>query len=116
MSSSSEDSDSVAEPTQIKKRKYSQLYKKEWEEIGEFKSWLKESSKGKAYAMCTACHKDINVNSGKDALLKHRISKAHQNKIKIITNQPSVSKFTVDLSAKRKIEDSIKEGNIIIYM
>jgi hypothetical protein len=46
-----------------------------------------ESGKGKHFAKCDPC--DININSGKDALIKHSSSKMHILKVKAVkTNQP----------------------------
>lgn len=99
-----------------KKRKYEQHYKETWENLPEFKGWLKKSSKGKNYAKCKPCDKDINITSGKDSLIKHSIGKFHVKKCQTIAKQPTITSFaTAGLSSKIKLEKRIKEGkNLII--
>lgn len=116
MSSSSDESEGVPGPSSgaPKKRKYSQAYREDWEAVPDFKGWLAKSRKGKTFAMCKTCDKDINITSGKDALIKHAKSKSHQDKARSIQSQISIKKFTVDMSGKRVLEDKVKEGEQFI--
>lgn len=95
-----------------KKQKYSQNYKAEWEQIPEFKGWLTKSHKGETFAKCRSCDKEINISSGKDALIKHRNSKFHLEKKKLLRGQQSIGKFVVDTSAKATLDQNIKKGKI----
>lgn len=77
----------------IKKRKYAQFYRKEWEL--DFPNWLEASSKNTNYAFCKSCSKDINISSGKDALKKHSTSHTHMLSSRNIKAQPKISSFAV---------------------
>lgn len=96
----------------IKKRKYNQTYKKEWETIDAFKGWLKKSEKGFQYAKCSSCDKNINIISGKDALMKHNNSATHQTKLKAISKQPTLEAFAT--AAPSILEEEVKKGNYFI--
>lgn len=113
---SSSDSDDMEKPSTSfsKKRKYSQNYKTEWEEMPEFKGWLTRSRKGENYAQCRSCDKDLNISSGKDAIIKHGISKFHLEKIKLQRGQQSIDKFVLDKSTKVRLDDGIKEGIFLV--
>jgi hypothetical protein len=96
----------------IKKKKYGQSYKESWEKLAEFRGWLGKSRKGQVYAKCKPCDKDINISSGKDALLKHSISKLHQTKIKSISQTSTLTSFVAQGSANKILEDDIKKGSL----
>lgn len=105
-------SSSDEEPTtsaSAKRMKYKQLYRKEWEE--EFLGWLQESRKGTNHAYCKSCNKDINITSGKDAIRKHSLSKAHLISSKNIKAQPKISLFTVTKTEESNIQ--VKQGKYI---
>lgn len=90
----------------IKRRKYVQCYKKEWER--EFSGWLQASSKNLNYAHCKSCNKEIKISSGKDALKKHSTSEAHLVACKNIKSQQNISSFLV-----KKIQtndEMVKQG------
>lgn len=97
-----------------KRKKYDQNYKEEWQNIAQFKGWLMKSEKATTYAKCKVCNKDINIASGKDALIKHSKGKAHLTKCKSISRQPDITYFTSEAStaivAKQKMEQRVKEG------
>lgn len=95
-----------------KKKKYEQLYKKDWENIPEFRGWLSESKKGRKFAKCKCCDKDINVTSGKDALIKHSIGQFHLKKAQTIAKQRTLTSFVAGGSSAKKLDDDIKEGKI----
>nr|XP_023022324.1 uncharacterized protein LOC111510630 [Leptinotarsa decemlineata] len=99
-----------------KRKKYDPNYKEEWQNIAQFKGWLMKSEKGTTYAKCKVCNKDINIASGKDALIKHIKGKAHLTKCKSISRQPDITYFTSEAStaivAKQKMEQWVKEGEI----
>lgn len=106
-------SDSGGEGTStgaIKKKKYEQRYKKDWEELPEFKGWLTTSKKGEHFGKCKSCNKDINICSGKDALIKHSIGQFHQKKTKTIAKQTTLTSFASGGSSAKKLDDDIKEG------
>lgn len=90
----------------VRRKKYSQSYKKEWQE--EFPGWLQESEKGPSYAYCKSCNKDINVTSGKDALKKHKSSQMHSVSSNSIKLQPKISTFTVAKTKKHDVQ--VKQG------
>ncbi|KAF9821521.1 hypothetical protein SFRURICE_014285 [Spodoptera frugiperda] len=94
--------------TGVKRKKYLQYYRKEWEE--EFPGWLQDSRKGESYAYCKSCNKDINITSGKDAIKKHSSSQAHSVSSKNIKSQPKISSFTVTKTQTSDI--LIKQGEI----
>lgn len=112
------DSDSGGEGSSSgirKKQKYGQQFKEEWQSIPQFKGWLTKSSKGKSYAKCKACNKDIIITSGKDALFKHSLAKYHEKASKSIAKQPLIVSFVGEgLSSKTKLEENVKEGNCSI--
>lgn len=118
LSGASDSSDKEEPSTSFSKnkkmRKYAQTYKTAWEEKPEFKSWLMKSRKGENYAKCRSCDKDLNISSGKDALIKHGISKFHLEKIKLQRGQQSISKFVVETSAQVTLDYNVKEG-ILFY-
>lgn len=99
--------------TGVKRKKYLQYYRKEWEE--EFPGWLQDSRKGESYAYCKSCNKDINITSGKDAIKKHSSSQAHSISSKNIKSQPKILSFTVTKTQTSDI--LIKQGNffLVIY-
>ncbi|XP_023241250.1 uncharacterized protein LOC111639591 [Centruroides sculpturatus] len=96
------------------KKKNEQFYKHEWEALPEFKGWLIQSKKGRQFALCKPCGKDINISNGKDALLKHSVGKFHIKKLETISSkQVSVMKtFAISGSRQEQLEASIKEGEI----
>lgn len=61
--------------TRSKKRiKYSQKYKKDWENDEQFKGWIKQG-KIDCEAICTVCNEIINIaHTGKTILLQHKES------------------------------------------
>lgn len=96
------------------KKKYLQTYKEQWEDLPQFKDWLHKSQKGPEYAGCKYCNKDINVSSGKDALLKHKLSKLHRAKCKIISTQNKITAYsTKTMEEMRNFEYSVKKGSKI---
>lgn len=112
--SSDSDSEPVAGPsTSKKKSKYSQHYKEDWEKLEEFKGWLCKSRKGKNFAKCNSCDKDINITSGKDSLIKHKNSKFHQEKLKILRGQHRITDFTSSLSEAKQLKENIAEGRFV---
>lgn len=111
MSSTSDSGSEKASTSKVKKARYSQSYKAEWEKLPEFKGWLTGSKKGPTFGVCKTCNKDIVVKSGKDSLLKHSTSKSHKEKIKTTVTQPSIMSFTTAGSSERRnLDDSIKRG------
>lgn len=96
----------------VRRKKYLQYYRKEWEE--EFPGWLQDSRKGESYAYCKSCNKDINITSGKDAIKKHSSSQAHSVSSKNIKSQPKISSFTVTKTQKSDI--LVKQGNFFSYL
>lgn len=109
---SDSDSEPVAGPSRPKKQKYLQNYKEEWEKIEEFKGWLCKSKKGKTFGRCNSCDKDINISSGKDSLIKHKNSKFHCDKLKMMRNQQRIEDFGASLSGARLLKENIAEGKI----
>lgn len=115
--SDSESNSGVEEMSSKKKRKYEQHFKEEWLSEAPFKGWLVKSNKGRSFAKCKLCNKDINVISGKDALLKHSKGKFHSTKCKNVSSQPSITCFTSEATAvsaeKQRKEQLISEGKNI---
>lgn len=96
MSESESDNDSNDIPSTsagAKRKKYSQNYKKEWELKTECSNWLKGSLKGKNYAYCHSCNKDINISSGFDAVKRHAASQLHIKSVKNLAVQPKMTGF-----------------------
>lgn len=112
MSDSDSNSGGEGSSTGIRKKaKYFQNYKKDWENIPEFKGWLTNSLKGSSYARCKPCDKDINITSGKDALIKHKARQFHIKRIKCIAKQPSITSFIgTEGVSKITLDRSVKEG------
>lgn len=109
------DSDNVSDAGEgssgsVKKRKYGQCFKNEWENLTDFKGWLTSSRKGNDYGYCKCCAKDIKVVSGKDALFKHKKSTVHQDKSRSLSRQPGIRALLSDVSANKKLESDVKEG------
>lgn len=109
----SDDSDSAGEGTSFrakKKIKYSQYYKADWENEPQFNGWLTKSNQGRNFAKCKACNKDINISSGKDSLMKHKSRKIHEQNVKSLQKQSSITTFLSDVPKKKQLEENIKEG------
>lgn len=101
----------------IKKKKYDQHYKENWEELPDFKGWIMKSRKGKDYAKCKPCDKDINITSGKDALTKHAIGKFHLQKVKSVSTQRTLESFARrGLPSQIQLENEVKEGELSTFM
>ncbi|CAH1995712.1 unnamed protein product [Acanthoscelides obtectus] len=114
MDSDSDSADSGGEGTSYglkKKMKYSQSYKSDWEKEPRFTGWLIKSQKGKNFGFCKACNKDINISSGKDSLIKHTQRKIHEQNVKSIKSQPSMTKFVTDTKRRQRAQDT-KEAEI----
>ncbi|VEN57131.1 unnamed protein product [Callosobruchus maculatus] len=92
----------------IKRKKYLQCYKKEWEL--EFPGWLQASSKNLNYANCKSCNKDIKISSGKDALKKHSTSEGHLVACRSVKAQPSITSFVVKKIQKNA--EMVKQGEL----
>lgn len=96
MSSTRSGSDSDSAPstsTGVKRKKYVQKYKKEWELRPELSTWLSPHFTKSNFAMCKSCNKEINISSGYDALVKHAGSKIHEKTAKTIAVQPKLTAF-----------------------
>lgn len=67
----------------FKKKKYAQNYKicSKWENMSEYKGWLAKSHKGEIFAKCCRYYKEINIFSGRNALVKHENPKFHKKNI-----------------------------------
>lgn len=59
----------------IKKRKYSQTYKEQWENMPEFRGWICKSKKGDSFAKCSACEKDLTLSVERMLLLNTALVK-----------------------------------------
>jgi hypothetical protein len=113
MASDSENSCGEPSAKRIKKQKYSQNYRKEWKLIPEFKGRLVESGKGKHFAKCDPCDKDININSGKDALIKHSSSKMHLLKVKAVKSNQPITNYMASTSTQVSHGKTVKKGNFV---
>lgn len=108
----SENSDSNNMPstsTGVKRKKYSQNYKMEWESRLECSNWIKKSPKGKNYAYCLSCNKDINISSGFDAVRKHAAYQSHIKSAKSLAVQPKMTGFVNREVVQFKHQ--VREGN-----
>lgn len=111
MSEESSDSDSGAgasTSTGVKRKKYQQKYKKEWELRQEFSAWLSPHLSKPTFAMCKSCNKEINISSGYDALKKHASSKLHEKSVKSLAVQPKLSDFVS--KEVTQFKHQVKEG------
>lgn len=93
MSDSDDPNNVPSTSTGAKRKKYSQNYKEEWEARPDYSNWLKKSLKGKNYAHCRSCNKDINISSGLDAVKRHALSQIHIKSGKSIADQPKMTDF-----------------------
>lgn len=103
---------------QIKRKKYAQNYKREWEALPQFRGWLNPSRKTsqkslstKNSAYCQCCDKEINISSGVDALSKHASTQSHKQNAKIVSIQPKISAFVNH--GVHELGNQVKEGIII---
>lgn len=109
MSSNCESEPMTGPSSGIKRFKYAQKYKHEWEEIEDFRRWLTNSQKGNSFARCSSCDMEINIASGKDALIKHKNSAFHQNKLMLIHKQHLITQFGTT-SETKQLKENISEG------
>lgn len=90
------------------KGKDTQKYKKSWEELPDFKGWLKSSTKGTSFAYCSACHVHLSLNSGKRDIQAH--AKGEKNAKNCSTvKQPFVLHMPC-VSRRKKLDDALKEN------
>ncbi|XP_072381987.1 uncharacterized protein [Diabrotica undecimpunctata] len=108
MSSSSESDSNLGETSSrcLKRTKYMQTYKKQWENNLKYSGWIKHSSKGVNFAFCSCCAKHINVSSGTDAVDKHANRKIHMDKAKAMKSQSKLQfdRITNKSEDQRKAE------------
>ncbi|XP_050518312.1 uncharacterized protein LOC126892717 [Diabrotica virgifera virgifera] len=95
-------SDSDSEQKNIKKPRYPRRYQKEWEQLPEFKEWLQKSEKYE-YARCKCCYKEINITSGKEALIKHSLSNVHKERL-----------ITPFIPEPRSLEDEVDDAEKVL--
>jgi hypothetical protein len=72
-----------------------------------------ESGKGKHFAKCDPCDKDININSSKDALIKHSSSKMHILKVKAVKNNQPITNYMAATSTQVSHGKAVKKSNFI---
>ncbi|CAG9839822.1 unnamed protein product [Diabrotica balteata] len=100
-------SESEISKPKMKKIKYFQKYKEEWEKLPEFVGWLKKSTKGEL-AFCKSCNKDINIKSGKDSIIKHSNTNIHKQKCNAIATQRPITRFMKTGISSKTLEESSK--------
>lgn len=102
-SSSPGPSKSVASKTT--KRKYNQIYLKQWK--ASFPNWLKASKRGNNFAFCSACNVDLSITSGKIDLERHEKTQKHQKRASAILHQPKLN-FAADetISYKKRVKEA----------
>lgn len=70
-----DDDDPDTEPGSGKKKSYMQKYKKEWENLPQFKNWVTESLMGPFYFFCKICKNDNRC--GKTGIARHMACQKH---------------------------------------
>ncbi|CAG9840758.1 unnamed protein product [Diabrotica balteata] len=99
--------------TKIKKLKYTQKYRKDWEDDANFRGWLRPG-KSNSDAYCTVCNKTISIGAtGKSILLRHKETTQHIKLTKSAKKQQtltSMSKF----KNVNSLEDSAKQTDIYV--
>lgn len=110
MESDSSSGEDTLQAASTKRKRYSHKYKKSWEELPNFKGWLKSSTKGISFAYCSACHVHLSLNGGK------RDVQAHAKGKKLAKNcssakQPSVLHMP-SVSGRKKLDDAVKESEL----
>ncbi|XP_050518311.1 uncharacterized protein LOC126892716 [Diabrotica virgifera virgifera] len=109
----------LREQKKIKKTKYLQKYKKEWEQLPEFEGWLQKSEISVQYATCKCCNKNINITSGKEALIKHNSSNGHKEKYDTLSNQSLITSFIAQPqpgTSARSLENEVDEENCVVQL
>ncbi|CAH1111482.1 unnamed protein product [Psylliodes chrysocephalus] len=96
-------------PKRIKKSKYKQKFKLEWEEDENFKGWLAKGNK-EGEAFCTVCDKKILIgSSGKAILLKHKECNSHQKFLKGRKGQQSLTNL---FKTSSNLDDAVKKADL----
>lgn len=67
----------------LKKITYAQKYRREWEDMDEFKGWLKPASGNSNKAFCTYCSQEILAKLFD--IKKHAETKKHRQKVEFKT-------------------------------
>ncbi|CAG9828304.1 unnamed protein product [Diabrotica balteata] len=101
----------------MKKRKYSQVYKIAWEEESKFKGWLQKSKKGQNFAYCSACHVDIDIESGKLQVERHASGKKHAENCKTVAEEPEFTDViqNITVAAGRNVRFACAVKNLGTY-
>jgi hypothetical protein len=95
--------------TKAAKRKFIHKYRKEWEQIEEFKGWLGSSKKGNEYFNCKICSDDNK--GGLSAVKKHSKTDKHVKNSQSIKSSRDLKEV---FSKPNKLENQAKEGEIRI--
>lgn len=94
-----------------KKIKYSQKYKKSWENEVNFEGWLKQG-KTEQETMCTVCDKKILIGSmGKSRLLRHSETATHIRLLKSQRKQPTIFSLK-GFKSTSNLDESVKKANL----
>jgi hypothetical protein len=109
-------SDSGGEDTStgvVEKKKHGQRYKKNWENVPEFKGCLTEIRKGKSYGRLKCNDKHISISGRKkDALIKHNNVRFHRKKAHTKAQQRALTSFPITESSAKKLDEDVKEGKL----
>lgn len=99
---------SSSKSTGVKRKKYHQKYKKEWET--EFRNWL-APGKLDTQAFCKVCNITVNVSSGRLQLVRHQDSNGHQVKSRAVSSQKKITSFAKSGST---LETASKRADLLI--
>lgn len=76
---------------QRKRQKYHCSYQSSWESDENF-GWVRKSKKGRDYAFCTLCSKEIKIASGgANDLLRHSETTLHQRSTVAVATTPNIA-------------------------
>lgn len=90
-----------------KKKPYTPKYRKEWQTMDKFSTWISSSKKGETYFHCKLCNGDFL--GGLSAVRKHSKSEKHKKNVKVIYNTTRID--TMCNTAKfQTLENQKKRG------
>lgn len=96
----------------LKKKLYTQKYRKEWEQEDEFKSWLKSVPGDDLKAYCSLCKSELLAKV--TDLKKHSVTKKHKQKLQIISSHQKITFAPAEKSLKPKSRKA--EGMLALYI
>lgn len=103
-------------PPKPKEKRYVCKYLNSWEKEAEFQGWLTRSVKGEDHAFCRLCMKNIKIDhGGKNDLMKHVLSAAHQSSKKSQNVTMPIQIFLTTSSDEGKTYHNLKNCKLHLF-